>query len=311
MPSPDGTDMTKVPRSPDAGDFFNSISAAVLRDFLSVVSPVYCPGNAVLFQEQQPPTRILVLLEGFAKISVNSSDGKRMILWIARPGELLGLSSVLSGIAHKVTAETLQPCRIASVPRQQFLDLLTHHPTVYQSLTRELSLEINRACGQMGIFGLSSSVAVRVARLLLEWSAGGCVTDCGTRVDVTLTHGEMGECVGAARETVSRAITDLRRRHLIDVHSSSLFVTNRFALEAYAGVFGPSPLHAALARTSRLSHARGKNIPSRRVMDLGSRANEELNWRRKSNRQSTFVDLTKLHFQPAQRATKAGGPRFD
>ncbi len=116
LPSPDKTVMTKVLRSPDAGEFFNSISASVLRDFLSVVVPVYCPGNAVLFQEQQPPTRILVLLEGFAKISVNSSEGRRMILWVARSGELLGLSSVLSGSAHKVTAETLQPCRIASVP---------------------------------------------------------------------------------------------------------------------------------------------------------------------------------------------------
>lgn len=303
--------MTKVLRSPDAGEFFNSISASVLRDFLSVVVPVYCPGNAVLFQEQHPPTRILVLLEGFAKISVNSSEGRRMILWVARSGELLGLSSVLSGSAHKVTAETLQPCRIASVPRQQFLDLLTHHPTVYPSLARELCLEINRACGQMGIVGLSPSIAVRVARLLLEWSAGGEAMDCGTRVNVTLTHGEIGECIGAARETVSRAIAELRRRRLIDVHSSSLFVTNRFALEAYAGVLSPSPLDAAAARAKRLSHARGKGIPSRTIMEMHSRANQDLNWRRKSNRRSALVDLTKLHLQPAQRATTAGGPRFD
>jgi CRP/FNR family cyclic AMP-dependent transcriptional regulator len=311
MPSPEKTVMTKVPRSPDAGEFFNSISAAVLREFLSIVLPVYCPGNVVLFQEQQPPTRILVLLEGFAKISVNSSGGKRMILWIAGQGELLGLSSVLSGSAHRVTAETLQPCRIASVSRQQFLDLLTRHPAVYQSLARELCLEINRACGQMGIVGLSPSVAVRVARLLLEWSADGQVTDRGTRVNVSLTHGEMSECIGAARETVSRAIAELRRRRLIDVHSSSLFVTNRFALEAYAGVLSPSPLDAASARAKRLSHARGQAIPSRTVIEMRSRANRDLNWRRKSNRRSASVDSTNVHLQSAQRATTVDGSRFD
>jgi CRP/FNR family cyclic AMP-dependent transcriptional regulator len=296
MPSPEKTVMTKVPRSPDAGEFFNSISAAVLREFLSIVLPVYCPGNVVLFQEQQPPTRILVLLEGFAKISVNSSGGKRMILWIAGQGELLGLSSVLSGSAHRVTAETLQPCRIASVSRQQFLDLLTRHPAVYQSLARELCLEINRACGQMGIVGLSPSVAV---------------TDRGTRVNVSLTHGEMSECIGAARETVSRAIAELRRRRLIDVHSSSLFVTNRFALEAYAGVLSPSPLDAASARAKRLSHARGQAIPSRTVIEMRSRANRDLNWRRKSNRRSASVDSTNVHLQSAQRATTVDGSRFD
>jgi len=310
MPSPDET-MSNIPRSLGEGVFFNSISAAVLRDFLSIVLPVYCPSNAVLFQEQQPPTRIIVLLEGFAKISVNSGDGKRMILWVARPGELLGISSVLSGCAHKATAETLQPCRIASVPRQEFLDLLTRHPDIYQSLARELSLEMNRACEQMRIVGLSQSVAVRVARLLLDWSAGGQMTDCGTRVGVSLTHEEMGECIGAARETVSRAIAELRRRRLIEVHRSSVFVTNRFALEAYARVLIPSPLHAASARASRLGQSRGESAPSRTAMEMGSRANQDSNWGRGNNRKSAFAASTTRHLQPARRITTVGGPRFE
>jgi len=286
MLSPHENATSRIPRFPGEGDFFNSISAAVLRDFLSIVLPIHCPGNAVLFQEQQPPTRILVLLEGFAKLSVNSVDGKRMILWVARPGELLGLSSVLSGSAHKVTAETLQPCRIASVPRRDFLDLLAHHPAVYQSLARELCLEMNRACEQMRIVGLSQSVAVRVARLLLEWSAGCPVTNCGTRITVTLTHGEIGECIGAARETVSRAIAELRRRCLIEVHRSSVFVTNRFALEAYARVLSPAPIHAASARASRLSHSRVEGIPSRTVLEMRSRFNRDSNWSRKGDHRS-------------------------
>jgi CRP/FNR family transcriptional regulator len=296
MLSPHENPTGKIPRSAGEGYFFNSISAAALRDFLYVVVPIYCPGNAVLFQEQQPPTRMLVLLEGFAKLSVNSGDGKRMILWVARPGELLGLSSVLSGSAHKFTAETLQPCRIASVPRRDFLGLLAHHPAVYQSLARELCLEMNRACEQMRIVGLSQSVGVRVARLLLDWSAGDPMTDCGTRIKVTLTHEEIGECIGAARETVSRAIGELRRRCLIDVHGSSVFVTNRFALEAYARVRSPAPLHAASARASRLSRSRVEGIPSGRLMEMRSRANHDSNWSREGNQRSAFVDSTKLHF---------------
>ncbi|MGD0368768.1 MAG: Crp/Fnr family transcriptional regulator [Acidobacteriaceae bacterium] len=284
MPSSGDTGTSKIPRSPNAGEFFNSIPAAVLQDFLSIVVPVYYPDNALLFQEQQAPTRILILLEGYAKLSVNSHDGKRMILWVARPGELLGLSSVVSGSTHKVTAETLQQCQIASVPSQEFLDFLVRHPAIYQSVARELSLEMNRACEQMRIVGLSSSAAVRVARLLLEWSAGGKMTDRGTRVSISLTHGEMGECIGAARETVSRAVADLRQRCLIDVHGSTLFVTNRFALEAYARVSAPDPLHAAVSRANRLSPLRMTGIPSRVAMEMSSRIKQDLNWRRKSYR---------------------------
>jgi hypothetical protein len=102
----------------------------------------------------------------------------------------------------------------------------------------------------------------------------------GTCVSVSLTHEEMGECIGATRETVSRAMADLRQRQLIDVYDSTLIIPNRFALEAYARVSQWAALSAAQARANRLSRS---GIHSRTAQEEYSRTHQELLFRPKNS----------------------------
>ncbi|MGA8162716.1 MAG: Crp/Fnr family transcriptional regulator [Acidobacteriaceae bacterium] len=228
------------------GGFLNSLASDALKEFQSYVSLVCYPAHAVLFEEEQKASSVLIVLKGCAKISVNSREGKRLILWIVRPVEFLGLASVLRGSCHEETAETVHPCSIASIRRQEFLDFLMRYPSVNLGVARELSVEMSRAREQMRIMGLSSSASIKLAWLLLEWSVGMRKTACGTSVTVPLTHEEMGECIGVTRETVTRAMTDLRQRGLIDLRGSALIITNRFALKAFAeGMHQTTPREAS------------------------------------------------------------------
>jgi CRP/FNR family transcriptional regulator, cyclic AMP receptor protein len=255
------------------GEFFSFLPSEAISDLQSFVSVVCLPAHMVLFEEEQEARNIVILVEGCAKISVNSSDGRRLILWIAKPGALLGLTSVLRGSCHEVTAETVHPCTIASIRRQEFLDFLLRHPAAYQGVARELSVEMSRACDQMRIMGLSASATIKLAWLLLKWSDGGRMTRWGTSVAVPMTHEEMGECIGVTRETVSRAMTYLRRRGLIDVQDSALIVTNRFALGAFA-----KGLHRAV-RPECDPLPRGPGRP--RLPGIGSRKVTEITAGRK------------------------------
>jgi CRP/FNR family transcriptional regulator, cyclic AMP receptor protein len=243
------------PRKP--GQFFNFLAASSLAEFRAFVSLVRYPAHALLFEEHQQASRMLVLVEGCAKLSVNSSEGKRLILGIARPVELLGLASVLSGNSYEMTAETVHACRIASICRQEFLDFLKRHPRAYQGVASELSMEMSRTREQMRILGLSSSASTRLAWLLLQWSTTGRATAPGTSVSVSLTHEEMGECIGVTRETVSRAMTDLRQRRLIDVHRAAITITSRFALESFA----QGKLHRTLTALSLANRVGRSRLP--------------------------------------------------
>lgn len=218
-----------------AGEFFNKLTPEALKDLSAMATSVNYPAGKVIFSERDTNSNIYIVLEGEIKLSMNSSDGRRLILRIARKGEILGLSSTLSGKASEITAETLYPAKLAPITRREFSNFLMRHPEVYQTVTEELSREYTLACEQLRTVGLSNSAPEKLARLLLEWSQNGKTTEAGTHFRFPLTHGEIGEFIGASRETVTRTLSIFKSRHLVDFHGSMLTIPNRSALESYAG----------------------------------------------------------------------------
>jgi len=219
-----------------AGRVVETLSPEAQNEFASLKVVFNFPSNTVLFSEEDMPTVILFLIEGQVKLSMNSSAGRRLILGIADPGDTLGLAASLSGSRYDITAESLQPCKMASIDREDFLRFLLRHPAAYKNVTRELCLDRTRAYDQLRTVGLAATAPAKLARLLLEWCAGGQKTEQGTRLFCSLTHGEIGEFIGASRETVTRIFSDFKDRDVLESRGSTLIISNRRALEVYAGI---------------------------------------------------------------------------
>lgn len=216
------------------GEFFNKLSPEAMKDLSSMAFASSYPSGMILFSEKEAAPGLYIILEGEVKLSMNSSDGRRLILRIAKKGEILGLASALSGKPCEMTAETLYPAKIAPVSRRDFLNFLSRHPEVYQTVTEELSRDYTMACEQLRTVGLSNSAPEKLARLLLEWSENGKTTDGAIHFRFPLTHGEIGEFIGASRETVTRTLSVFKSRHLVAFHGSTLTIPSKAALESYA-----------------------------------------------------------------------------
>lgn len=216
------------------GEFFRMLSGPALADLESLLIPVSCPAHKVLFSETQPSNGIFVIVQGEVKLSINSRDGRRLSFRIAKEGEVLGLSATLSGGEYEMTGETLYPAKVAHVSRAAFLQFIARNPEVYQIVAREMVRSFNDACEQLRTVCLSSSVPERLARLLLVWSDREQATGSGTHCRLSLTHEEIGEFIGASRETVTRTLSTFKHRHLVAQNGCTLTIPSRNALEAYA-----------------------------------------------------------------------------
>jgi len=212
--------------------FFCQLPPAALKDLDAVKFNSAYPQGAVLFMEKQAPRGIYVLCEGELKLSVSSSEGKTLILRIAKAGEVLGLMSALSNDPHEVTAEALRPCQVAFVRRDAFLRFLVQHPEAYPIVARQLGSQYQTACEQLRTVGLSASAPEKLAKLLLEFAAGGKETKEGTRINLPLTHEEIAEFIGTTRETVTRTLSEFKSRNLIVLQGSSLLIHNRADLQS-------------------------------------------------------------------------------
>jgi CRP/FNR family cyclic AMP-dependent transcriptional regulator len=219
-----------------SGEFFKGLSVEAIDDFESLAAHFCCPPATVLIKEDQDPLSVMFVFDGEVNLRMASYNGKRFILGIAGPGEILGLTSAISGIPSRIGAETRRLCSIALLKRQDFLDFILRRPTACQNVMRELSQQHNRTCERLRIVGLTSSAPARLAQLLLEWCASGLQTVSGTEIRFLLTHEEIGECIGASRETVTRTLTDFRHRSLVKLDGSMLTVPSRIALEICAGI---------------------------------------------------------------------------
>jgi CRP/FNR family transcriptional regulator, cyclic AMP receptor protein len=216
------------------GEFFNSLSAAARVDLDSLIFPSAYPAHTILFSETQPANGIVIILEGEVRLSINSSEGRRLSFRIAKAGEVLGLSAVVSGKAFEMTAETMYPAKVAHITRQQFLQFLNSHPAAYQTVAVEMIRTFNVACEQLRMVGLATSAPERLARLLLGWSENSEKTPAGARCRISMTHEEIGEFIGASRETVTRTLSTFKHRHLVAQNGCTITIPNPRALETYA-----------------------------------------------------------------------------
>src|SRR5579871_3703347 len=216
--------------------FFCQLPPSSLKDFDAIKSTATYPKGALLFVERQESRGVYVLCQGEVKLSISSAEGKTLILRIARAGELLGLMAAMATLPYEVTAETIHPCQVAFVRRDDFLRFLAKHPEASQNVVRQMSSQYRGACEQLHTIGLSTSAQEKLARLLLTWTDGIQQSKEGTRIKLPLTHEEIAEFIGTTRETVTRTLSDFKVRHLVTIQGSTLMIPSREALETFAGV---------------------------------------------------------------------------
>lgn len=190
----------------------------------------------LLFVEGQAAQGIYLLCQGRIKLSTSSSCGRKLILRIVEPGEVLGLSATVSNIPYEVTAEAIEPCQTSFVQREEFLQFLSRHKDACFNVARHLSRYCGKAYTQIRALGLSHSAAEKLAKLLLDWcDRDGSEIEHGINLKLMLTHEEIAGMIGTSRETVSRVLSDFKSKQIVNVKGSHLTVLNKTALQALAG----------------------------------------------------------------------------
>jgi CRP/FNR family cyclic AMP-dependent transcriptional regulator len=213
------------------GGFFCQLTAPAVKDFNAIKSSATYPAGALLFLEKQEARGVFVLCSGEVKLSISSGAGKTLILRVAKAGEILGLMATMGAMPYEVTAETLHPCQVAFMRRDDFLKFVAKHPEVYQNAVKQLSSLYSGACDQLRTVGLSASAPEKLARLLLGWAAESKTKKSAESIKLPLTHQEIAEFIGTTRETVTRTLSEFKNRQLVTLEGSTLMISNRSALE--------------------------------------------------------------------------------
>jgi len=215
-----------------SGDFCH-LPTILMNEFDAMGHLTLYPGGATLLKEAEIPRGVSIICSGRAKLSVEARDGKTIILKIASNRDVLGLSAIVSSRPSPMTVTTLEFCQIKFIEHESFMRLLDRDNRVAVACAQLLAREVTDTFGDVHDLLLARSSSEKLARLLLSWVAGE-PRNRELRVVSEFTHEEIAQMIGSSRETVTRLLSEMKRRELIRIEGSTLVIPNRIALQAIA-----------------------------------------------------------------------------
>ncbi|MBE9505013.1 MAG: Crp/Fnr family transcriptional regulator [Proteobacteria bacterium] len=153
---------------------------------------------------------IYILKEGRIKISRFSEEGRELTIDMLDPGDFFG-ELVLAGEEERETcAEALEDSYICAISRKNFEDFVSKRPALSFKITKWIGGRLKRIENRFESM-IFQDVHSRVMATLqdLGMKYGVPVQD-GILITVKLSHQEIANLIGAARETVTLELNSLK-----------------------------------------------------------------------------------------------------
>lgn len=158
--------------------------------------------RTVLVSEGDESDAFYIIISGRVKIFVSDAQGREIVLSTEGPGDYFG-EMALDARPRSASVMTLEPSRIAVIPRARLLEFIAGHPGFAIDLVHKLIRRIRVLTDSVKRLALLD-VHSRVARLLNDLAA-----ENGNGTLERLTQQEIASRVGASREMISRVLKDL------------------------------------------------------------------------------------------------------
>jgi len=213
---------------------FFTLAGTELEHLDNIAHDVSHPAGSVIFREGDPAGGIYLLCSGQVKLTTQSDDHHRMILKVAKPGDVLGLSAMLNGLPYEISAETLVPSTFKRVGQQAFMNFIRNSAEAGYTTAVELAKEHREVFLGVRRLSLSSSASSRVAHILIEFLRSGNPQGGIASFPLALTHAELASMAGTSRETVTRLLNQFERNGIISRSNSIITVVQLKRLEQLA-----------------------------------------------------------------------------
>jgi CRP-like cAMP-binding protein len=199
------------------GGVFSNLPPALRSRLAGVVSPHAYRRGQTIFHEGTPALAVHCIRSGTVKVSRLTGDGHEVLVGVRRPGELIGFRAVLAELPCSITAETLEPAVVCTIPREIFMDLVRESTDLSIRLLKQLAREVHFAEEQL-VERTRQRVSKRTARLLARLEQGGAP---GSRarpwLGITMSREEMALLIGTTPETLSRTLHSLAEQGILEL----------------------------------------------------------------------------------------------
>jgi CRP-like cAMP-binding protein len=170
---------------------------------------VHRPG-ATFMHEGGESSSVAFVTAGTVKLVKSASSGRTVVLELRGPGEVVGDLGAIDGEPRSAGAIALDRVELIVVSAATFIDLTKSHPGLSQAMMTTLVRRLREASGRQLEAGSSDVVGRVCARLAQLCTSHGQKGDDGVLLDRAISQQELADWCGSSRDSVVRALGELR-----------------------------------------------------------------------------------------------------
>jgi CRP/FNR family transcriptional regulator, cyclic AMP receptor protein len=180
------------------------------------------PRGATIIKAGDQTGSLHIILSGRAQVVISDKKGRRVILALLRSGDYFGEMGLLDDRPRSANVVAREASEILTLDKGDFASCLKENFELAMTVARGLAQRLRAADMRIGSLALLD-VYGRVAQVLLQEAE---IVDGLRVISGRLSKQDIARMIGASRERVSRVMTDLARRGLIETRGSSIVLTD-------------------------------------------------------------------------------------
>ena len=179
--------------------------------------------GASVYTQAEHPDLLYIILSGMAALSMNDG-GRRVLVGVVGPGDIVGISALLSSSARPFRCEALSECKVAALSAATFRSLLLSEPTTFAKAMQATFGRWENLLKRYARF-MTLGARGRIAVALLELADRfGVSNDRGRLLPFMVSHAMLGAMVGASRQHVTMQLVDFEREQAVTRENRRLVI---------------------------------------------------------------------------------------
>ena len=215
-------------------DLFKGLNSFTLREIAAQCKWQRCKRNEYVIRRDGADRDVYFVIAGMVRLAASAGRSKRIIFRDVAAGEVFGEHSALDGRPRFADVLTVRETLLASMSPEVFRAILANHASVRERLLRRLTGSVRELAGRLLELG-AEPVPRRIWMDLVRRAREAGVQANTARLDPAPTHSDVASRVGTSREQVTRELSRLARKGMLERDARSLVVRDVAALEQLLG----------------------------------------------------------------------------
>ena len=203
-------------------ELFVSLTDEELNSINNLLAVKRFKKNEVILHEEDTNKFMYIVLSGRVRVIQITEDGKEILLAIHQAGEFFGEMSFIDGKTSPATIVAADDSVISIISRDEFYSTIYTHKKVLYNLLLILCSRLRESWEKIQLLNLkNASERLKILFYMLS-NKYGEKTSKGITLNIKLTHQDMAEMTGMARETVTRVLDKWNKEGEISILGNKL-----------------------------------------------------------------------------------------